>query len=88
MNQEYKRHISILERSIDEHKRLVRKREKETEQIKNDLENNVLDTSALTNKVFIQELLISKKNILFLCYLVYTTRCRNQCTSYRKYFIK
>ncbi|CAF5136421.1 unnamed protein product, partial [Rotaria sp. Silwood1] len=40
MNQELKRRISILERSNDEYKRLIRKREKEHEQIKNEYENN------------------------------------------------
>jgi hypothetical protein len=50
--EEYKRHISMLERSIEEHKRLVRKRDKELEQIKNEFENNVLNASSLTNKVF------------------------------------
>jgi hypothetical protein len=42
----------MLERAIEEHKRLVRKREKELEQIKNEFENNVLNASSLTNKVF------------------------------------
>ncbi len=41
----------MLERSIEEHKRLVRKREKELEQINNEFENHVLSASSLTNKV-------------------------------------
>ncbi len=46
----------MLERSIDEHKRLVRKREKELEQIKNEFEHNILNSSSLSNKVFIDYL--------------------------------
>jgi predicted RNase H-like nuclease (RuvC/YqgF family) len=51
INQEFKRHTSMLERSIDEHKRLVRKREKELDQVKNEFDHTVLNTSSLTNKV-------------------------------------
>jgi len=54
MNQELKQHITILERSNDEHKRLTRRREKEFEQIKNEYENTVQNSSALNNKVFNQ----------------------------------
>jgi predicted RNase H-like nuclease (RuvC/YqgF family) len=50
-HQEFKRHISLLERSIEEHKRLVRKREKELEQIKTDFEHKMLNVSSLNNKV-------------------------------------
>ncbi len=67
----------MYERSIEEHKRLVRKRDKELEQIKNDLEHNVLNASSLSNKVFSFSF-IDKKNHY---YLVYKTRCRNQCSS-------
>ncbi|CAF4777209.1 unnamed protein product, partial [Rotaria sp. Silwood2] len=45
-----KTHISLLERSIEEHKRLIRKREKELEQIKNEFEHNILNVSSLSNK--------------------------------------
>jgi hypothetical protein len=54
MNQELKQHITILERTNDEHKRLARRREKEFEQIKNEYENTVQNSSALNNKVFYQ----------------------------------
>ncbi|CAF3274872.1 unnamed protein product [Rotaria sp. Silwood2] len=50
INQELKTHISLLERSIEEHKRLIRKREKELEQIKNEFEHNILNVSSLSNK--------------------------------------
>ncbi|CAF5109189.1 unnamed protein product, partial [Rotaria sp. Silwood1] len=50
INQELKVHISLLERSIEEHKRLVRKREKELEQMRNEFEHNILNVSSLSNK--------------------------------------
>lgn len=53
MNKELKQHIAILERSNDEYKRLARKREKELDQTKNDLEINVKNTTLLNNKVLI-----------------------------------
>jgi predicted transcriptional regulator len=53
MNQELKRHISLLERSNDEHKRAARKREKELEHVKNEMEYNVKNASSLSNKVLI-----------------------------------
>lgn len=53
INQELKQHISLLERAIEEHKRLVRKREKELEQMKDDFELHTLDFSSLSNKVLI-----------------------------------
>jgi predicted RNase H-like nuclease (RuvC/YqgF family) len=86
-NQEYKRHISLLERSIEEHKRLVRKREKELEQVKNEFEHNMLNASSLNNKVFYIFFRL-EKNFLSLDYSVYKTRCRNEYASYGKYFIK
>ena len=58
MNQELKRHMSIVERSNDEHKRLLRKREKEFGQVKNEFEINLKNTSSLSNKVFIQFLIL------------------------------
>ena len=64
-NQECQRHISVLERSIDEHKRLLRKREKELEQLKNEFEHNVLNASSLTNKVFLSSLSSFSLQILF-----------------------
>ena len=51
MNQELKRHISLLERSNDEHKRSSRKREKELDQVKNEIEHNLKSSSSLTEKV-------------------------------------
>ncbi len=51
MNEELKQHISILERSNDEHKRVTRKREKELDQIKNEFEHNIKNASSLSNKV-------------------------------------
>lgn len=53
MNKELKQHITLVERSNDEYKRLVRKREKELEQTKNDLELNIKNSSSLNTKVFI-----------------------------------
>jgi len=70
MNEEYKRHISMLERSIEEHKRLVRKREKELEQIKNEFEHNVLNASSISNKVFFILFQLQKKNIFLLLFSV------------------
>jgi predicted RNase H-like nuclease (RuvC/YqgF family) len=65
INQEFKRHTSMLERSIDEHKRLVRKREKELDQVKNEFDHTVLNTSSLTNKVIrIFDLFLNKKLFL------------------------
>jgi phage shock protein A len=64
-NQECQRHSSILERSIEEHKRLVRKREKELEQVKNEFEHNVLNASSLNNKVFIVFMLYYAIKFLF-----------------------
>jgi len=52
MNQELKQHITLLERSNDEHKRLSRRREKEFEQIKNEYENTLQNSSSLNTKVF------------------------------------
>jgi predicted RNase H-like nuclease (RuvC/YqgF family) len=63
-NQEYKRHISVLERSIEEHKRLIRKREKELEQMRKEFEHNTLNASSLNNKVFSFSHLIISTNIL------------------------
>ena len=51
MNQEFKRHVSSLDRSNDEHKRLARKREKELEQVTHEFEHNVKNASTLHNKV-------------------------------------
>ncbi|CAF0728780.1 unnamed protein product [Adineta steineri] len=50
MNQELKRHISLLERSNEEYKRLARKREHEVEQVKSEFETNVKNASTLNNK--------------------------------------
>ncbi|CAF4067543.1 unnamed protein product, partial [Rotaria sordida] len=50
INQELILHISLLERSIEEHKRLIRKREKELEQVKNEFEHKILNVSSLSNK--------------------------------------
>jgi len=52
INQELKQHISTLERSNEEHKRLVRKRDKELEQIKTELEHNIKNASLFNHKVF------------------------------------
>ncbi|CAF4275296.1 unnamed protein product [Adineta steineri] len=46
-NQEFKRHVSILERSIEEHKQLLRTREKELEQIKDEFEHTMLNSTPL-----------------------------------------
>jgi hypothetical protein len=54
----------MYERSIEEHKRLVRKRDKELEQIKNDFEHNVLNASSLSNKVFSFSSIHKKKHII------------------------
>jgi hypothetical protein len=67
LNQELKRHVSILERSSDEHKRLVRKREKELEQVKNEFEQNVKNASSLGTKVFYIQIhfsILNNKTIL------------------------
>jgi hypothetical protein len=53
MNQELKEHITILERSNEEHKRIARKREKDLDQMTNECEHNIKNASSLTTKVFI-----------------------------------
>jgi len=63
MNKELKQHVAILERSNEEHKRVTRKREKELEQIKNEYEQTIKNTSSLSSKVFIQFLFKQKSNI-------------------------
>jgi hypothetical protein len=63
MNKELKQHVAILERSNEEHKRVTRKREKELEQIKNEYEQTIKNTSSLSSKVFIQFLFQQKSNI-------------------------
>ncbi|CAF3804598.1 unnamed protein product, partial [Rotaria magnacalcarata] len=55
LNQELKRHISVIERSNDEHKRVLRKRDKELEQVKNDFEQNLKNATILNNKCTKQE---------------------------------
>ena len=51
MNEELKRHVAAVERSNDDQKRLIRKREKELDQVKNDLEINISNSVALNHKV-------------------------------------
>ncbi|CAM2700904.1 unnamed protein product [Rotaria socialis] len=63
LNQELKRHISVIERSNDEHKRVLRKRDKELEQVKNDFEQNLKNATILNNKCTKQE---AELNILHL----------------------
>ncbi|CAF4993733.1 unnamed protein product [Rotaria sp. Silwood1] len=59
INQELKLHISLLERSIEEHKHLIRKREKELEQVKNEFEHNIFNVSSLSNKCTKQDVEMS-----------------------------
>ncbi|CAF3911189.1 unnamed protein product [Rotaria sp. Silwood1] len=59
INQELKLHISLLERSIEKHKRLIRKREKELEQVKNEFEHNIFNVSSLSNKCTKQDVEMS-----------------------------
>lgn len=40
INQEYHRHITLLERSIEEHKRLIRKRDKEVDDVRKQLDDS------------------------------------------------
>lgn len=83
MNQELKRHVSALERSNEEHKRLVRKREKELDQVKNDLELNISNSVTLNHKVFLHS--CSKDDQCddhhCLSILVYKTRSRTECST-------
>lgn len=51
MNEELKRHVAAVERSNDDQKRSIRKREKELDQVKNDLEINISNSVALNHKV-------------------------------------
>jgi hypothetical protein len=53
MNEELKKHVTILERSNDEYKRGTRKREKDFDQMKTEYEHNLTDLSSLNHKVFI-----------------------------------
>lgn len=59
MNQELKRHLSTLERSNEEHKRLVRKREKEVDQMKLEFEQNITNATSLNHKVGLEEIFSS-----------------------------
>ncbi|CAF3693774.1 unnamed protein product [Adineta steineri] len=58
-NQEFKRHVSILERSIEEHKQLLRTREKELEQIKDEFEHTMLNSTPLNSNCAKQDTEIS-----------------------------
>ncbi|CAF4478322.1 unnamed protein product [Didymodactylos carnosus] len=61
MDHELKRHITMLEKSLDEHKSIVRKREKELEQLKNDYDNNAKNYTSVANKCSKQD---AEMNIL------------------------
>ena len=85
MNQELKRHLSTLERSNEEHKRLVRKREKEVDQMKAEFEQNITNATSLNHKVGL-EMIFSFRSWHFYqrsqsVFLVYETRRRDQCSA-------
>lgn len=52
INQDLKRHLSVLEKSNEEHKKLIRKRDKELENVRNELEQHISNSVALNHKVF------------------------------------
>ena len=84
MNQEFKRHVSTLERSNDEHKRLVRKREKELDQMKTEFEQNMTSVTGLNHKVCLEEifsLFLAPLATLSDGFLVYKARRRDQCSA-------
>jgi hypothetical protein len=84
-NQELKRHALVLERATDEHKRVIRKRDKELDQLRTDLEKAVSTMAGLTHKV---RLLLRVHAFVDRFRLVYETRRRNQCSTSRKEFVE
>ena len=86
MNEELKQHISILDRSTEEQKRAVRKREKDLDQMKNDYEYNLKSITALNQKVLIPFPFLFLER--FASLLVHPAGGRTERSSFRKRFIE